>query len=670
MIKLLLIFAVVLLASLLLALFLLNARGRRHAHDHRNQQRKKRAIKIARYLEWYHALDTNPITRQSLSHTYKGICELATYSEIDAKIVTVQIWIYSTAIFFGSAILIAFLFKDIIITIIGIGYASVFKELVLNKHIDKLHYKMLFEEADALSELRQEYLRLRSIPEALQSIHSGKLIKRSIDEIYTVITSENVQENLDEFYNACPLKTVQTLAGVCYTVNESGEDPAEGGANSIFVTALGMITNEVNLEIRRIRLIKSQFGALEWLPLAPLLFLKPIKSFFVNRIPGTAAIYDGTLGYIFLIICLVVSMVAYKVIVNVTRPIAIKFDDRSDMDKKLIKKRWVQIVATALQPRSDKNLAKDLKLLKSAQSRLDIKYLYWRKCYFTVGAFLATLIILITSVIVGYNNVYNSVVTSGIMSGSTLTEKELESLRALDEMYFSQKRDMTDEELEEFVKQNVKGLKSARRAEQVERIRQKEADLAKSSWKWWMLWIALGVGYIGWNAPNLILKLRTKLIQNEAEEDCLQLQTVIGIMMNTTIDTLDLLDWLARHSRVFKHLLVEAYHNYPSDDYRALRELKNRAGLPDFKRIVDKLMLTVSQISIAEAFSDLLMERDHLLRMREIAQQESILKKRQQMSIVAMSPMMCSIMLYFIAPIGILGAKEVVSLVENLGNIV
>jgi ribosomal protein L29 len=620
-------------------------------------------------LEWYHALDTNPITRQSLSHTYKGICELATYSEIDAKIVTVQIWIYSTIVYLGSAIVIAFLFKDFIITLIGLGYANVFKEIVLNKHIDKLHYKMLFEEADALSELRQEYLRLRSIPEALQSINPGKLIKRSIDEIYTVITSENVQENLDEFYNACPLKTVQTLAGVCYTVNESGEDPAQAGTNSIFVTALGMITNEVNLEIRRIRLIKSQFGALEWLPLAPLAFLKPIKAFFVSRIPGTAAIYDGTLGYIFLIICLVVSMVAYKTIVNITRPVAIKYDDREDFDKKMIKKKWVQTVATALQPRDDKSLARDLKLLKGAQSRLDIKYLYWRKFYFSVGAFSATLIILIASLIIGYNNTYNSVVTSGIMSGSTLTDKETEQLKALDEMYFSQKRDMTDEELEDFVKQNTPGLKSARREEQVERIRQKEEDLDKVKWKWWMLWIALAVGGLGWIVPNLILKIRTKMIQNEAEEDCLQLQTVIGIMMNTTIDTLDLLDWLSRHSRVFKHLLIEAYHNYPSDDYRALRELKNRAGLPDFKRIVDKLMLTVSQISIAEAFSDLLMERDHLLRMREIAQQESILKKRQQMSIVAMSPMLCSIGLYFIAPIGILGAKEVVSLINNLGNI-
>jgi hypothetical protein len=80
---------------------------------------------------------------------------------------------------------------------------------------------------------------------------------------------------------------------------------------------------------------------------------------------------------------------------------------------------------------------------------------------------------------------------------------------------------------------------------------------------------------------------------------------------------------------------------------------------------VDKLTLTVSQITIAEAFSDIIFERDHLLRMREIAQTESIMKKRAMMSPVAMSTLALTIALYFILPIGILGARQLIDLLTN-----
>lgn len=80
-------------------------------------------------------------------------------------------------------------------------------------------------------------------------------------------------------------------------------------------------------------------------------------------------------------------------------------------------------------------------------------------------------------------------------------------------------------------------------------------------------------------------------------------------------------------------------------------------------------MLTVSQISIAEAFSDLIIEREHLLRMRELSQEDSILKKRQIMSIVATMPMGAAICLYFVAPIAIIGIKELGGLLGGSGLI-
>ncbi len=98
--------------------------------------------------------------------------------------------------------------------------------------------------------------------------------------------------------------------------------------------------------------------------------------------------------------------------------------------------------------------------------------------------------------------------------------------------------------------------------------------------------------------------------------------------MNTSTDTLETLYWLEKQSRVHKNAILDAYHEYPSNPDLALNRLKAKAVLPGFKRLVDKLILTIHQISLGEAFSDLVTERDHVMRIREISQNTTLNKKR------------------------------------------
>jgi hypothetical protein len=109
---------------------------------------------------------------------------------------------------------------------------------------------------------------------------------------------------------------------VCYAVNRTGDAVLADGSSN-FVSSLSLISNEVNLEIRRLRLQKSQFGSLELLPVLPVLTLGPIKSFFINTIPGTAVIYNGLMGYLVTVFIILCSLAAFKVITSITRPVAI-----------------------------------------------------------------------------------------------------------------------------------------------------------------------------------------------------------------------------------------------------------------------------------------------------------------------------------------------------------
>lgn len=657
-----------LLAIIILSTYVFtNIRKKHHIHSSKNKIREPGFIKISTYLKWYSKINSNPIFRQQLMKIYNGIAELSVYADVDIKRLSVQLWFLSNVFYFGIILILSLMFKNVIIILLCIIFANIVKDSMIDKRLTKMHTQLLKEENEMLSSLRQEYIRLRSVTDALAGCECGKLIRKPVNELYTILTSPNVSDNLNEFYESCPLKTLQTLAGVCYAIDNTGDTILANGSSN-FVTAVSMISDEVKLEIRGIALKNSKFKSLEFLPIAPIAALPALKWFFTSRIPGTKIIYDGQLGFVFVIIILILAMTGYKVILAATSVTAIKYDDRSSMDKRLMRKKSIRHLVAMIRPNEGKALEKVVKLLKSSMSRLNVNYVYLRKVYFSAAAFLCSIFIMISSMIIGYYYTWNNVEVSGLVASSNLSKEDIELLRSLDNKYFSAPI-VNDDELAEFIKENYPNIKSNKIQAQIDRIREKESNLSDLYFKWYYLLISIILAFIAWKIPEFILKFRTILIKSESEEDCLQLQTVIAIMMNTSIDTLDLLDWLGKHSRVFKPILIDAYHSYPSNDYKALRELKYKAGLPDFKQIVDKLMLTVSQISIAEAFSDLITEREHLLRMRELTQEESILKKRQLMSMVATMPMGATIALYFVAPIAIIGVKELGNLLGGSGLI-
>jgi len=623
----------------------------------------KGLISTSTYLTWYNKLCNNPITRSSLLSLYTRLAELSIYDSTSIIVVSMKLYVTSNVIFVFVMLFATLLFKDIFYVLIYILLAVVLKGTFIDKKLDKLHLKMYYQFSEALSSLRQQFMRLGSVPDALLECDVKDLVELPIRTIHEILISSEIETKLEEFYATSPLKVIQTLAGVCYAIHEQGDTRLPGGESS-FVNAMSMLSSEVNLEIRRLKLQKSKFGSLEILPLIPLVALAPLKDFFIRTIPSTASVYNGTMGHLTVIFITLLAISAYKVITSVNRVISIKYDDRNDIDYKLLSYRFVRHIVQSIIPTNPKTINKKLKVINSSLSRLNLNYLYLKKLYFCVIALVVSLIVIIASIEYGReytsSNVY---VLSFIEKPIPLPPEEVELLEKMDD--FIIEMNFVEAGIPDVIKKYLPGIKESKLEEQIARVITKKKTMDNLYFKFWMLWICLFNAYIAWNVPEIILGFRKWLIKAESEEDTLQLQTIIGIMMFTSIDTLDLLDWLSKHSRVFKPILIDAFHSYPSDDYFALNQLKMRSNIQEFKSMVDKLLLTVSSITLKEAFADIIMEREHLLRMREIAQNTAIDKKRTMMSPVAMSVMMALISLYFIMPIAIVGYAGITEVMKQ-----
>jgi hypothetical protein len=202
--------------------------------------------------------------------------------------------------------------------------------------------------------------------------------------------------------------------------------------------------------------------------------------------------------------------------------------------------------------------------------------------------------------------------------------------------------------------------------DQINRIKSKFRTYHNTNYSWGIVVIAQLIAVGAWFVPELILAQRKKLVLNEAEEDTLQLQTIISILMYTRLDTLGVMEWLVQQSRLHKEVLMYAYHEYPSDPEMALEKLRDKSVMPDFQQLIERLNSTVYSVSLLEAFGDIAAEKEQALRLREMKQEVMLDKNRRFASGFVKAPMVLVALFSFIGPLVILGVSEFAALLPEL----
>lgn len=625
---------------------------------------KFQLIPTSTVLRIYKKLDHNFISRQSVRKLNTKLMELGIFDYIQSRVQATKIFIISTTIMTATFFFGLFAFKDLFMGIMMLTFGFIIKDVILKKTIDKYYFKMLEQLADAVSELRQTFMRTGSVADALAELLPGPLLVRQFAKIAEILSSEDAEHKLEEFYATAPIKVLQTLAGICYAVDDGGDTILRDGTSN-FINSLSYVTDEINMEIRKLALQKDMFGPLEFLPLIPLIILAPLSNFMGKTIPGTRLLYNGTYGYTVRIVIVLTALFGYMVISKINSAVAIEFDDRPvSLSNLLNKKKWRRLVRIII-PTNEKQLLKKMGQLRGSLSRLTLEHLYMKKAIYAISAFCLSTVLMVSAIYLGLAFTVENIEKSSLTTPTKYTAEEEAIIRKLDKDYLKSST-MKEDDVKKAVLEALPRMNESKQTEQVERLLKKKKEINNAGYKFYHLWLALLIAAVAWNAPEMQLKFRKWLIKTESEEDCLQLQTVISILMNTSIDTLDLLDWLAKHSRVHQHILIDAFHEYPSDPEFSLMKLKQRAALPEFKRIVDKMLLTVAQVSIEEAFGNLAQERDHIMRMRENSQINTLKKKRQRMSPISMASLVLVIAFYFIGPIGLVAVTEFITMFKNM----
>ena len=608
-----------------------------------------------------------PIAKSYIRQITRQLQKMSVYTKKEVFTMVSKYFTLTATIVIGTIVIALLLFNDFV----SVGLCSVLAYLlptvIIEHKISKTNHIVYTQMKYAVESLRLEYLRCNNVVEAFINVEVGKRLTRIFDELYGVLIASDGPLRLKEFYELTPFKPIQTLAQICYHINNTGDQVDENG-NSAFVDALLVMTSDINQELERLDYQRMKFGKVEYLCLLPIPCIKIIESFLSANMPGTVVIYRGPIGYILHVVIILTSIVTFSITARINNVSSLKEDDRIPFFKRLLTYPFLYRFLKNLCPKNVKR-RKITRRLFHAFSKKTVEEFYIEKLSYAIAAFIIFISTMISGVKLGYDFMIHNTQSLDLLATEMDTRYSEEDILSMDYEYIKQ-RDIgvvfSEDDITMFIKSYMPTLSDIKIQDQKSRLEKKYAFLKQMFFRWYFIPIAFLVAIAAWNIPNKALKSREKTLKGEEEEEFLQIQTLMIILMSMNCDTMEAIEYLSQLTRVHKEMFLCGYHSYAANPVDALLKMEIKTPIPDFKRFINKLILTVDELSLMDAFSDLKMNREHIARSRDVILRESIDSKRRYVGGLVKIGFTMAVILLFMFPLLYLGMRDLMGGLNTL----
>ena len=645
--------------------------ARLYKKNFKGKKGKNKKTKILLLI--YKKLYAFPFSGNKIRKITEQLRMTCTYSTRDMYATAAAYYLTSVGAMLLIMIVTLALYRDIVSLLICFAFSAVVSNKLVYKKIDSVYYDVYKELRVTISSLRQEYLRLNSVTEALQECEVGERLKISIEDIIGILSNSNGEIKLQEFIQRTPFRTIQTLARICYNVANIGDEVDSHGQSS-FIQALTLMSTDINIELERIQYKKHKFGNMENLALAPLFLIKVLELGITKMMPGTFIVYSSLLGYGIRVGILLSAIIVYQVVSEINTMQTMQENDRSEIANNLLKNKSIHYFVAGYAPKNAKRRKVQAKLDKALSKKTILEF-YLEKLLMAIVFAMIALVLVVSTPQISYNALINSTASIGLIADTATNGKgpTKEELLDMDNAFIAEcdarGKVMDLEEATEFVANHVSGLTGMEQGDQATRIIKKYNTLKGIGWKFYYLGGVIVLAGIGWIIPDRRLKLRTGLVKTEAEEDFMQLQTLMTIIMTSDCDTLEALEQMTEISKIHKDMLTYCYHGYPSNPELELARLSSKTNIVEFKRFIDKLKLTINDLSLKEAFSDMLIEREYINSIKKMTAIKTIDENKNLCDMLIKIPNYGLVIGTVLTPIIILGISEIQKLAAQMTSL-
>jgi len=550
------------------------------------------------------------------------------------------------------------------------------------------HIKLLGQMLEFISLVRQKYYEYHVVDDAVYeateslSPESREMLVQG-EAIYNIFMVSNRDEAMSKYMETAPNTFLKMFVNFAVMTMEYGDTRDDG--SSLFLTNLSFLARNIQLEIDKRKRLNYALKSMNFIVLLPLLFISPLKSWAVNNFAPLSKFYDSPAGkYVELttIMVILLSMILLNKIQNHKQNRL-----RTAYLSNRLKKWKIQL-----------------------DEKLKLKWLF-----FGVG-FICSLLVMIGVSIHGRTSLQEKVYYSDSFMGGNLSPDDISNRRLESSIdYNFVKKSSPNTSLDD-ISLYLKTLKLAASQEErpegknealnamdkvpdgqddtlkakgeIDKSKQvKKASQSLSNYELTVedelrerriyekiglyhtykvsliqLTVALFIGGFSYMLPEMNRYISRQLNSMDLEDEIAGYKSLVMMLMhNKRMNVEEIIEWLESFSVYYKHELQRCLISLSSGEREAVLALENRVDNKEMKRLLQQLAMACEDISLVEAFDELVQEKNNFFEQRKWNNDRLINRKIILGQNIGFLPSYCLIILYLIIPM-------VVSSMNELGH--
>lgn len=493
---------------------------------------------------------------------------------------------------------------------------EVFVDYVLVKrHNQLLQGQILFDEL-----VRQKYYEQGTVEEAVYEAcqefpdkTSPMLIQG--EYLYDVLMESDVEEAVRRYNQQAPNKYLKMLLNLCYITAEYGDSQMNG--QSVFMGSLSHLTDELRVEELKRERLNYSLKSLHFIAVLPLLCMLPLQNWASRNFEPLRLFYQSRFGRIteLVMFCLILSVV---MMLRKIQNIGIISEERVERRRETeipIRKRRIRFISFGV-------------------GLLLIFFINWQE-----HNRIRQTSVLENTMFFGGGEEYRQV----------LREKEAEWLDGLNPRL---KKPAVLAVLRAKAEKlpELSGLQGKGLDRYVNQLYEKYRQLHRP---WLELWqvavlaaLSFALGYWYLLADALAGRVR----EMEREDEVAAYRSILLMLMHhTRLGMEDILTWLNMFAHYYEERFERCLNNFSMGAEEAFAELKVEKQA-DFQTLVLQLEAAAKDLSLQQAFDDLVHEKAYYLERRKEINRQMIAKRLAMGEMIGFLPAYGLIALYLIIP--------------------
>lgn len=200
--------------------------------------------------------------------------------------------------------------------VLTILFIYISNTLYIHIVLDKMEIKLLKQFDKWVKDIRYNYQVHEMIDESIyETIDYTKYpMKLHAHQLFKVLDSDNVEMEAEKYNEDVPNRFLKIFLAICILIQNFGDKRVEN--QSVFLTNLKYLRQEIEIEIINREKIKYMFSGLIFLTIIPILTTKGIEKWAISSFEDLDRFYDGRWGIMVLFLIFLFTICSYQTIMK------------------------------------------------------------------------------------------------------------------------------------------------------------------------------------------------------------------------------------------------------------------------------------------------------------------------------------------------------------------